>query len=139
MASTTQLAAELDASERRNRSLRERTAKKAEQALNVACVVAGGGAGGYLDAKFPGKQLGGVSMNLILGTGCVLAGLLGYGGKASQPVAHAGAGLLGWEAGKAMHARFSKSGTTSGYHEIGAGEPISVESMLRDLHRVQNR
>lgn len=116
--SNTELLAEIDKQQRRNRSIRERASEKAEAAGNFVGTVIGGGLGGIIDQKAKGKEIAGISYNWLAGAALGAVGLMDYAGKHSSLVASLGAGILAFEAGKLTYVRMG--GTVAGEDDVGA-------------------
>jgi len=132
MASNEKILDELEAANRRAKSTKERAAKKAEEVVDMAGAILGGGVGGALDAKYPNKKIAGVGLGMLAGATACAVSLLGYGGKANGFIGNTGAGLLAWEFGKAMHARLSTQGTSGVAGALGS-RPANLHDLRSQL------
>lgn len=140
MPSNTALMEEIDKGRKRERSIKARVAAKSEEITGYAGTVAGGGIGGYIDAKWPKRKLLSVGLPTALGVTGLAVGICEWAGRASHFVGGVGAGLLGAEAYKLVYDKTAKS-TTAG--EVGAGrggggalparDPVTLDQMRAQL------
>lgn len=126
--------AELDKQQRRNKSIRERAAEKAEAAGDFVANVVGGALGGIIDQKAKGKEIAGISYNWVAGAFLGAVGLMDYAGKHSGLVASLGSGILAFEAGKLTYVRMG--GTVAGEDDETGALPMRARRRLHGRQTV---
>lgn len=141
MATNDQLLDEIARGRERNKSFREKAARKVEQTTELASSILGTGTGGALDARWATTKPLGINLPLIVGFLGLAVGISEMAGKASGPVAFYGAGNVGWELGKFALVKLSKKSGTAG---VGAAAPrqlqdrqdITMEAMKARLREI---
>lgn len=127
------LLAALDTSRKRLKKVVEDNAEAVSRTTNVGVGVIGGGAGAWLDKKWAGKELAGMSLPLTIGGAATFAGLFGYGGQhVSEHIASFGAGMLAWEFGKFMYARADGPSAQPG--SVGAAPALAPPAHHAPAH-----
>lgn len=91
----------LEKAQNRAATVAKKFREGAEETVERAVTVAGGAAGGVIDAKFEGKTLMGINPNMAIGGIATIVGIAGWAGKTSDMVGSFGVGVLAYEAGKA--------------------------------------
>lgn len=122
MATDRQLIAQIDSLQRSNRNFRQKVAEKAEKALDMGAVVAGGPVAGLIDGKWGNKEVANVPVTALVGGTLAAVGFAGLAGKASAPLGFFGASMASYELGKMVEAKVSE-GSTAG---VGARSPRAL-------------
>lgn len=114
------------------------------KALEYGIEVGGGALAGFLDAKYPDKQIQGFGLGTVAAAAGLAVGILGFGGRWGRYAGDVGAGAAAFEVGKMVASKTSASsvavtsslrGRTSGVGALPAGGRRVSQADIRQAMR----
>jgi len=119
----------------------------AERTVETAMTLGGGAIAGYMQNKYPDKEVLGVNAGLAISAALTIVGITDWAGKQSRALGAVGEGMLAYEVGRRVaQGKWSASGEaqlvgaafpllplqlTQG--AVNAGAPVTIDQLVRSM------